>query len=278
MKFYDKNEFITTIKKAKKVYCSNNLQQGLRLLPTQYALNHKYIQANNDNFIHFLIIDLDHSEPLIYDRVNLPSPNFIVIDKEKGTSHYYYAIAPIHKNYIENNKALLFFSKIQQAYTKALQGDPLYVGMIAKNPLHKDWKTWNLNYFNIYDLNELAEYVELPQRLNKREVIGEGRNCWLFEAVRKFAYREVLFYKANGATEKDFYNVILNRLEKSNVFKASLPLDCNELKNIAKSISKWTWKHFSVEKFSEIQSHRNKQRKAVKKLQAIKGLMKHELS
>ncbi|MDP0344782.1 replication initiation protein [Glaesserella parasuis] len=287
MKVYDKNTFKSSLISIKKIYCSNELQYGLRLLPTKIALDHKYIQVNNDKAIMFLVIDLDHNNPLIFENVGLPAPNFIVIDKEKSTSHYYYAInKPIYKDYIDNQKALLFFSKIQQAYTKALQGDPLYAGMIAKNPLHHYWKTWNNNHFYAYDLYELAEYVELPKQLTKREAIGEGRNCWLFDAVRKFAYKEVLFYKANEANEKDFYNVILNRLEKLNTF--ALPLDFNELKAIAKSISKWTWAHFSVERFSEIQSARGKiggkiggkisgAKKQEKKRNNLE-ILKHELS
>lgn len=278
MKSYDKSEFISTLKKAKKLYCSNDLEFGLRLLPTRYALNHKYVQANNDKVISFLIIDLDHDNPLIFEQVGLPAPNFIVADKERRTSHYFYAISPIHKDYVSNQKALLYFSKIQQAYTKALQGDPLYVGMIAKNPLHKNWKTWNANYFYTYDLHELADYVELPQRISKREAIGEGRNCWLFDSVRKFAYKEILFYKANGATEQDFYQLILNRLVKSNVFDSSLPLGFNELKNIAKSISKWTWKNFSAEKFSKIQKVRSHKQKVVIQNKKIINELKHEFS
>lgn len=259
MQSYDKKALEARLRKIKKIYCSNDLNFGVKLLPIDYALNHRYIQVNNDKAIMFLVIDLDHNNPIIFEEIGLPAPNFATIDPVKNTSHYCYALSmPIYKDYQENDKALRLFAKIQHAYTKILKGDPLYTGMITKNPLCDYWKVWNINHFYPYDLCELADYVDLPKTINKREAIGEGRNCFLFDAVRKFAYKEVLFYKKNNATESDFYNLILDKLQKSNVFTNSLPLEFNELKNLAKSISKWTWLNFSIEKFSEIQSHRGR--------------------
>ena len=63
MKVYDKNTFKSSLISIKKIYCSNELQYGLRLLPTKIALDHKYIQVNNDKAIMFLVIDLDHNNP-----------------------------------------------------------------------------------------------------------------------------------------------------------------------------------------------------------------------
>lgn len=259
MELYEKTNFKTTQLKIKKLYCSNNLDYGLRLLPTEIALNHRYIQVNNDKAIMYLVIDLDHSDSLIFEKVNLPAPNFIVTDKVKNTSHFIYSLkSPIYKDYFDNKKALALFAKIQHEYTRLLQGDQAYVGLIAKNPLNEHWKVWNVNRFYPYDLIELADYINLPKYIKKREALGEGRNCCLFETVRKFAYGEILFYKANGATEKDFRNLLLNKLEKLNTFQT--PLNFNELKAIAKSISVWTWKNFSQERFDKIFSKIQKAR------------------
>lgn len=279
MKVYDKNFLKSKLSTAQKLYCSNDLNFGLRLLPVKYAIEHKYIQANNDKAIMFLVIDLDHNNPLIFEEVGLPAPNFITIS-DTGTSHYCYVLSyPIFKDYVKNQKALTYFSKIQQAYTDKLKGDVQYVGLVMKNPLNEQqWKVWNVNHFYTYDLYELADYVELPKTITKKQAIGEGRNCFLFDTVRKFAYREVLFYKANKATLTDFYNVILNRLEKSNVFEKSPPLNFNELRAIAKSISSWTWKNFTVEKFTEIQTARSNQRTQVKKTRLAKNEATYEFS
>jgi len=36
----------------------------------------------------------------------------------------------------------------------------------------------------------------------------------------------------------------------------ALPLPLAEVRGIARSVAKWTWRHFSNEKFSELQRHR----------------------
>lgn len=259
MKLYDLKDLNANLSTSKKIYCSDNLTFGLQLRSPDIALQKLYIQANNQTAIKLLVIDLDHNNPLIWEDVGLPAPNWIVRDKNKNTSHLIYVLENfITKDYEKFGKNLAYFAKIQQAYTKLLNGDPNYVGLIMKNPNHQHWAATNTNPFYFYTLNELADYVDLPTKIIKKNAIGEGRNCYLFDTVRKWAYREVLFYKANQATQQDFFNVILNRLDKLNCFANAPALEFNELKAIAKSISKWVWVHFNATAFSQIQSARGK--------------------
>lgn len=285
MKSYNTTNFKARVSKAKKIYCSNNLQFGLKLLPVDKALECSHIQLNNSNVISFLVIDIDHNNPFIFDEVGLPAPNFLVIKKKTGTSHLIYALkTPIPKDYNTSKKALEYFALIQQEYTKILEGDPMYANMIAKNPMHEEWQVWNINHFYPYELGELADHINLPpkKQIKKREAIAEGRNCYLFDTVRKWAYKEVLFYKSNGATYENFYNVVFNRLDKLNIFPASAPLEFKEIKNIAKSISKWVWKNFTQEKydeiFSKVQKARSHKRKTVKQANLAKMEYLNEFS
>ena len=259
------------------VYCSDDLSFGLKLRSKKNALTHKYIQINNDKAYIALIVDCDHNNPMIWDDKGLAEPTYIVRNPDlTNRCHMIWIIdKPVFRDY--SQKAINYFAKIQQAYTTACNGDKSYVGIIAKNPQHKFWCTTQVNYFYAYSLNELADYVELPKRITKREAIGEGRNCYLFNAIREWAYKEVLFYKSNGATQSDFFNVLLNKLDKLNCFDSG-NLDYNELKHIAKSVCKWTWQHFTVEQFnaifSKIQSNRNKKRKSViHKSEIVKGFI-----
>lgn len=275
MELYDLNAFNASL--APKPYCTNDLSSGLRIRQKNQAVQYKYIQAN-DNYIKFLIVDCDHSNPYIWEQVGLPAPNLVVIDKNKRTSHLLWALSsPIYKDYVYKAKNIALFAKIQQVYTMLCNGDRAYIGLMTKNPNNNFWQTININYFYAYDLYELADYVKLPQKILKRDALGEGRNCWLFDTVRKFAYKEVLLYKEN-ANFQTFFNVVLAKLEKLNVFENSIGLQHKELWHIAKSISKWTWKHFSASKFSEIQTVRSHKRKAYKQKEVnIEGL-KNELS
>lgn len=256
MKLYDLKTFNSSL--APRVYCSDDLTYGLKIRPTQQALACRYIQAN-DNYIKFLVIDCDHNDFYKWENAKLAPPNFIAKNKQNGHFHAVWALSsPIFKDYKNKAKNLAYFAKIQHVYTKLCDGDTNYINLITKNPNHHHWEVVWINRFYAYSLDELADFVELPQRIVKKEAVGEGRNCWLFEMVRKFAYKEVLFYKQHNAKYEDFYNVLLNKLEKSNVFENAPSLNFNELKAIAKSVAKWTWGKFNAEKFSAIQSTRGK--------------------
>lgn len=277
MGLYDLKAFNASL--APKPYCSNDLSNGLKIRAREHAIMHRYIQVN-DRYIKFLVVDCDHSNPYIWEDVGLPAPNFMVTDRNKKTSHLIWALKmPIYKDHINKAKNLNLFAKIQFAYTDKCKGDKNYVGLIAKNPNNDFWQTLNINYFHSYELNELADYVELPKKITKKEAMGEGRNCLLFDTVRKFAYKQVLFYKEH-ADFQTFFNVVLDKLQKSNVFENSVGVSYKELWHIAKSISKWTWRNFTTEKyqqiFSKIQSNRNKKRKVVK--DKIKRINSYEFS
>lgn len=273
---YDLKTFNSSL--ANRPYCTDELMLGLKIRPVAQALKHKYIQAN-DNYIKFLIVDCDHDDFYAWENANLAPPNFIVKNPKNGHFHAVWALAnPIYRDYENKAKNLAYFAKIQQVYTSLCKGDTNYINLITKNPNHTYWQTVQVNRFYSYTLDELADFVELPKTITKKQAVGEGRNCYLFETVRKWAYKEVLFYKNNDAKQYDFYTVVLNKLEKLNCFENAPSLNFNELKAIAKSISKWTWLNFSAEKFSEIQSHRNKQRKTVKNIEKVRELMKYEFS
>lgn len=240
--------------------CSNDLAKGTFYRKKAFALKHDYIQFN-DLFIKFLVLDIDRPcSAMDWYDLNLPAPHFVVKNRSNSHTHYVYALAlPICRTDNARLKPLEYFAKIQQAYTQILKADPSFAGLLTKNPNSATWDVTQWASYP-YTLDYLADFVELPKRLLKREVLGEGRNVFLFSSVRQFAYKEVIFYKKNGATFQDFYNVILAKLEKLNVFSNAQPLEFNELKSIAKSVSKWTWRNFSAVKFSQIQAARIEKR------------------
>lgn len=265
LKLYDKNHFNANL--PIKPYCTNDLGWGLLIRPREQALEFKYIQSNH-LMIKFMIFDLDYEDAFYaYEEKGLPTPNIISRNPVNGHCHYIYFLkTPVCKTDNGRLAPLKLFAKIQQAYTEKLSADKGFVGLITKNPNHEDWDVFS-PIGKAYELEELAEYVTLPKYITKKEAVGEGRNVFLFDTVRKWAYNEVLFYKKHGANLEDFIGVILNKLEKTNTF--AVPLGFNELKAIAKSIGKWTWRNFSIEKFSEIQTERSHKRKSVKNKQRI---------
>lgn len=251
--------------------CSNDLSFGTRIRRKSYALTHNYIQFN-DHFIKFLVLDLDRKNCFWdWSDSNLPAPHYIVANPKNSHCHYIYVLSiPICRTDNAKLKPLEYFAKIQQAYTKELNADPAFAGLLTKNPNSSKWlvSQWATEP---YTLDYLADFVELPQKILKRDAIGEGRNCYLFNSIRKIAYREVIFYKKHGASQDDFYRFILSKLEKINIFDNAPSLDFNELKGIAKSVSKWTWRNFSLAEFSAIQTARSHKQTAVLKNKIAKG-------
>ena len=150
---------------------------------------------------------------------------------------------------------------IQEGLRQKLGGDIGYSGLISKNPLHTHWRV--IVYANaIYDLAYLADWVDLdkPEKCQRREERGLGRNCSLFDRLRHWAYRWIATYK-DTATAAEWGQAVLAQAMKSNDFNT--PLHESEVRAIAKSTAKWCWNRFDIkasnERFSTLQAHRGKQ-------------------
>ena len=153
---------------------------------------------------------------------------------------------------------------VESAFRAKLQADQGYAGLLTKNPSHPLWQTLKgPDSAQFYELGDLAEWVELPKHLPKQgfktEEIGLGRNCILFDWLRKSAYKAVRKYKGGQVTP--WQNHCFERAQARNA-DFPVPMDAQEVKHIAKSVAKWVWSKFDIEasdaKFSQLQAHRGK--------------------
>lgn len=62
--------------------CSDNKSAAL-VRPRDYAIHWPYMQVNRPNLVSWLVFDIDHNNPNIWEDANLPAPNFIVRNREK---------------------------------------------------------------------------------------------------------------------------------------------------------------------------------------------------
>jgi hypothetical protein len=82
---------------------------------------------------------------------------------------------------------------------------------------------------------------------------GFSRNCTCFDNVRETAYREVLDAKRAGKSLSDFQLRLEGVAPEINLhFPEALPL--SEIRAIAMSVAKWTWRKFSAERLHARQS------------------------
>lgn len=243
-------------------YCTDDLKKGLRIRPLAEALKHCYIQANPPGLCWVLIFDVDHPihiGPLLDSGV--PDFTWMVNNPFYESYHVAYVLKnPVCTSSAGHLAPLRYLAAIEEGYRLLLDADPLYTGLITKNPERVDF--WRVEYMDhtgemIYTLDELAAGV-LPQikklRRKRREqapseVAGLGRNCYIFEHARKWAYRAIRDYWGHIG---DWYDAVENHCSKLNKY-FNPPLYPRELMTIARSIDRWTVQRFTAERFSESQ-------------------------
>ncbi|MDV7624094.1 replication initiation protein [Acinetobacter baumannii] len=230
-----------------KPYCSDDLNYGVRILPKQIALLKRYIQPNHPYYTHFFVFDLDYSTAYIdyfYSMIGVPTPNLIVENPENGHAHYVYQLkTPIYNTDASKPKPIQYGNAVYNALRDVLNADVGYVGLIAKNPLNKQWRAYTLRD-KPYSLNELASKLEIDWKeankpIKQDEAIGLGRNCCVFHTVRKWAYVEIR--KFRGKTYNQWLDAVVAECSKVNN-QFTLPMQYNEVKGISKSIARWVWK------------------------------------
>ena len=223
-------------------YCTDDLAFGIKPNNLQKALEKSYIQINPPSQCFWLIFDVDHSlGAFAWEKANLPPPCWVAVNPENGHSHIVYALKhPVTTSEFAHKKPLQYLAAIEQGFISALNSDPNYVGLITKNPTSKKWHVFGvLNHS--YELDELAEWVSInePQKSHQKasECSSLGRNCYLFDKLRKWSYQAVR--KHRGGDYKTWHAEVLSKAHEYNEFVT--PMLNSEIASITKSVAKWVW-------------------------------------
>lgn len=240
----------------RRPYCSDDPTHGLIVRPSEIALMRRHIQANPPHETAWLIFDLDYQgAAFAWESANLPPPTVTISNPANGHAHLLYGLTtPVALSDAARDAPIRYAAALQAAFLAKLSADPGYAGLVTKNPLHDAWRTIWVPH--LYDLGELAEYVSLPRRIPRRESVGLGRNCDLFDELRAWTYQWVRVYKRNHASADQWHDAVAGQATRLNAF--DVPLSFGEVKAIAKSVAKWTWRRFNDARFSAIQSARGK--------------------
>lgn len=242
---------------AARPYCANGMGFGLRVRPQAQALQHTHIQANSPALRWRLVFDIDRPGALFAATdASLAPASWIAVNPSNGHAHIGYELAEPITTSPEGRKApIRYAAAIESAYKRRLGADARYVGLICKNPSHEAWDV-HIHRSKAYDLPELAEWLPGPLETPKKtaEQPGPiGRNVALFDDLRYWAYRQPIGQAQNLEA---FFRACLYRAAELNVGGLSE----NEVKHVARSVSKWVWRRFdkeaSDERFSKLQAHR----------------------
>lgn len=231
-----------------KPYCTNNLKHGLVIRPRSQALRKPYIEVNPPALVRWLVFDIDRDNGAFAweDDPGVKPPHLSIVNQETGRAHLWYELlAPVCRSEAGHLKPLEYLAAIQRTYTHLLGADPGYAGLVTKNPLHP---SHGLIVFRPlskpYSLSDLAANVDLLPKPRKPEVVqGFGRNVSCFDTVREWAYKAISgYWRPNGLTT--WKEAVRAQAEAVNhTFPQPLPI--SEIRSIAESIAKWTWKRIT---------------------------------
>lgn len=228
-------------------YCADDLGQGLQVRPLLAALERRHIQYNPPAAINWLAFDIDRPFDFGSEWSQVAPPNIVVHNRANGHAHALYGLAAgVSRTSASRLAPLRLLAAINESYRHALGADVGFTELICKNPLHAHWRVELLRE-PLYDLHELAEYVDLDasdrrvRATPKRQQTGLGRNCNLFNSLRAWAYKWHGEY-TSGSVDK-WHAAVLERAEKLNTF--AQPLPSSEIRATARSVAKWTWSHYT---------------------------------
>lgn len=237
----------------KKPYCTDELG-SLVIRNIAHAAQMRYIQPNNPNSRLWLAYDIDRptGPEELTDDLLLPCPTLWIQNPANNHAHALYALdVPIHLNMDSSMRAIRYAAAVDVALSTAMGADAGYTGLICKNPLHTHWRTYSLA--GSYDLNELADYVDLSVHNDRRRhmpEIGLGRNVRLYESLRHWAYRAI---RQGWPDYNQWLEACLSRSSGINAGFDS-PLDYSEVKSTAVSVARWTHRRLTQQGFSAWQA------------------------
>jgi len=247
-----------------KPFCADWLSDGLKIRGKNSALKHRHIQLNSPTTFRWMPHDIDRPSAYFAHRdANIPQPNFIAINPENGHAHCAVLLTtPIARHSAARIEPLRFYGAVERGIARRIGADRRYSGLICKNPLHADWRVeWRRA--EPYTLHELADWLfskDMRPDAGVETTFGVGRNCAMFDDLRRIAYREVRTFKRDGNLESFQSRLERAALGMNTQFPQALPF--SEVYAIAKSVARWTWRHFSEAQFSQLQSLRGARRSA----------------
>lgn len=246
-----------------RLYCSNDLSMGVVLRPRSVGAEMVYLQPNSPWALSWLLFDIDRRDASICLRdAGLPEPTFLVINPDNLHAHALYKLAtPVAIHDAARSAPIRYAAAIQTAMARRMGADLGYSGLLVKNPLHTRWRLEPREQ-RPYSLSDLQSWLsDDDMRFSKSHWrdTGIGRNVTLFDNLRAWSYMSILKFKSGGGNQDSWFNdVFCKAIDLNNTF--SEPLFIGEVRATAKSVSKWTYRNFTPERFRLIQAARGRMR------------------
>ena len=255
---------------------TDSFDLGTFKMPRSKALKKAYLQYNHENLSWRLVFDVDcniaHLETEGFRSIGLPEPSWWLVNTtgNYGRAHVCYELAaPIPRTELAHLKPIQYAAAIQagiiqQMLKEGVQVDLSFAELLCKNPRYLKGRKL-LGCGHEYSLDELADWVPLDKKKPKKP-LGLGRNCALFDLLRFFAYAQKRSCSSHSMLSKC---CLAKAAEINQGFDVPLPLA--EVNATVKSVSKWVWQRFDVEK-SDKKHQERIERTHTPEIQRLRGL------
>lgn len=220
-----------------------------------------HVQVNAHTSKAWLLFDADVAGAwFLPEERGLPTPTYTAINPENTRAHFAYLLqAPVTFSANAREGPMKFYLAVERGFTRRLGADAGFSHHITKNPVHNRWIVdWQAKIpWRLDELNDVLEPHE--RRWEPKFNEGMGRNCTVFDTIRKVAYNEVLRFKREKRHFDDFRDFLKKCADDTN---RTFPIHLwnPELSGIIKSVANWAWRTFTLEKFSAIQAVRSARR------------------
>ncbi len=243
----------------RRPYCTNDFKNGISLKILRYAFKMQYLQYNTPHLRSWIVLDCDfRGAAMAWVDVPLPPPTWTAMNPDNGHAHLVWGLSTpvLMEGHEVRNRPIRYLCAIESMMRDKLNADPGFAGLMTKNPLNPRWKVSFGPNFG-YELGELAEWLPgldryIPKPRRPVEDVSLGRNVSLFDQLRIWAYSSVLEYKHKKDQPGWMSACKTQALVLNTQFE--VPLSSSEVLQVAKSVAKWTWRHFSVDQLQELKS------------------------
>lgn len=229
-----------------KAYCS--MSKCANLIRTkEHAVKFPTVQLNPPHICAWIIFDIDEvfkgfvsdfkfAGTYKWEDVNLPIPNYVAINPDNGRYHLVYAVSPVFTTENARVHPLEYLAAIERTYTRLLNADSAYTGLMTHNPLHYAWDVIVFHNHE-YTLAELQNDMKLDQKKKtKKDLGGYSRHIDLFDTLRFYAYERVV----NSNVDYDaLYTELLDLATQTNTEHFNAPLALSSLRAVSKSVAKY---------------------------------------
>ncbi|MGI4894120.1 MAG: replication initiation protein [Janthinobacterium lividum] len=227
------------------------------------ALTRRYLEHSPRALQGMVVVDVDHPDALLRALsrpLRHPEPSWVAETPASGRGHVGWVLqSPVCRTDAARLAPMQLLARIEDGCRRSLGGDVGYTGLLTKNPTHPSWATtWARG--EPYNLTELAKHLDdhlpgglptLPRRA--RECSGVGRNVYLFDELRAWAYSAWRRYDDITEWREVTHAQALNLNAEFPV-----PLGAGEAGQLAKSVAGWVWRNFSDDRFRASQTRRGR--------------------